>query len=430
MSLTANRANDRESFDFSTTCTQTNASHQSSPVKLQHELPDSFPSSPIVHLTDSENSSLHRNSTHNSPYWRPPQITTAIPHSSSSRPTTPRQAPGRLWNPQNYSPRVTTTPTSIPDPDYDIPPVPVLNPTAPLPATDEYPLLTIPERRRSRQSIQSHRSPRTSLVVEPVSSTERSDRETVGLPFAQQSQNRNRHTAVHNNVVREGNIEVMVGQTKSPHDGALSVPIDTSDLETGIAGDGRLRRSPSKVTLPTNVHAGDRPDTQHGEDAGDDVSALEWGPSHPCYPHLNPHVPLSSPLYRSTRIIRVPRDWLVAGDLAPTFANVYPEVLDSVLPEDEFRRVVRHINDEVTEAFNPFSWRAWLDTILGVATFWLWDDLGFTAVKKELKSLEHWLQRWNTEIGAKDGVQLIPLRRTGYMSVCSTLLVSIATSIS
>jgi hypothetical protein len=212
----------------------------------------------------------------------------------------------------------------------------------------------------------------------------------------------------------------MVGPSKDTEGGALSVPIDSEDVESGLAADQRLKRSPSKVTLPVNLQPGtDRSDTRHDDDAGDDAtSSLEWGPSHPCYPHLNPHVPLDSPLYSSTRIIRVPRDWLVVGDLAPTFANVYPEVLENVMSEDEFRHLVRHINDEVLAAFNPFGWRAWLDTILGIATFWLWDDLGFTGVKRRLRGLEDWLQNWNKSVGEKDGVQIIPLRRTAYMTVC------------
>jgi hypothetical protein len=108
---------------------------------------------------------------------------------------------------------------------------------------------------------------------------------------------------------------------------------------------------------------------------------------------------------------------MIAGDLAPTFANVYPEILDSVMPEDEFRRVVRHINNVVLDAYNPFGWRAWLDMILGIATFWLWDDLGLTGVKSKLKQLENWLSGWNREVGSKEGVQIIPLRRTAYLTV-------------
>lgn len=306
----------------------------------------------------------------------------------------------------------------------DIPPVPIIYPASQTAARDEYPLLTLPEQRRSRQSLQSPRSPNTSLFVEPVSSTDRSDRASVSLPFSHISQNKPKHTARHGNTVREGNIEVMVGEAAKSNNEGVSVPIDTTDIESGAGGDHRMLRSASKVTLPTILQSGaDRPDTRHDDDAAEDAASnLEWGPSHPCYPHLNPHVSLSSPLYNSTRIIRVPRDWLVAGDLAPTFANVYPEVLDSAMPEDEFRRVIRHVNEEVIAAHNPFSGRAWLDTILSIATLWLWDDFGFTGVKRRLRSLERWLEEWNRGVGTKEGVQIIPLRRTAYMSVCAIKL--------
>ncbi|KAF2095044.1 hypothetical protein NA57DRAFT_18473, partial [Rhizodiscina lignyota] len=143
----------------------------------------------------------------------------------------------------------------------------------------------------------------------------------------------------------------------------------------------------------------------------------QWGPSHPCFPHLNPHVPLDSPLYESTKIIRVKRDWMVAGDLAPTFANLYPEVLDPLVSEESFRTIIRKINSELVAAFSPFTMRAWIDALLGLATFWLWDDAGLTGVKSRLKHLETWIEQWNRGEGSKEGVQIIPLRRTGYMTL-------------
>lgn len=142
-----------------------------------------------------------------------------------------------------------------------------------------------------------------------------------------------------------------------------------------------------------------------------------WGPSHPCFPHPNPHVPLSSPLYESTRVIRIKRDWMIAGDLAPAFSNMYPEILDPLLPEGQFRQIVSKLNDELIDIFSPWRWRNWLDIMLAALTFWIWDDLGMTDVKQRLIALEEWLERWNREVGAKDGVTVIPLRRTAYMTV-------------
>lgn len=153
----------------------------------------------------------------------------------------------------------------------------------------------------------------------------------------------------------------------------------------------------------------------------------EWGPQHPCYPHLNPHVPLDSPEYTTTRIIRIRRDWLLEGDLAPTFSNLYPDILDPAgLSEQEFRRVIDKLNGELVPAFSPYNWRNVLDGVLGLATGWLWDDFGFTAVKSRLRSLENWIEQWNAEMaramGAEEGShvippKIIPLRRTGYMSL-------------
>lgn len=151
----------------------------------------------------------------------------------------------------------------------------------------------------------------------------------------------------------------------------------------------------------------------------------EWGPQHPCYPHLNPHVPTSSPEYASTRIIRVRRDWLIEGDLAPTFSNLYPEILDPAgVSEQEFRRVIEKLNGELIPIFNPYYWRNILDGMLGVLTGWIWDDMGFTSAKSRLRSLEGWIQKWNIEMekatGSEEGAvapKIVPLRRTGYMNV-------------
>lgn len=105
------------------------------------------------------------------------------------------------------------------------------------------------------------------------------------------------------------------------------------------------------------------------------------------------------------------------GDLAPTFANLYPEILDPLVSEEEFRVVIKKINDTLIEAFDPLSFRAWLDAVMGMATFWLWDDAGLTKVKRQLAGLEQWIDDWNQNSGEKEGVRIIPLRRTGYMTL-------------
>lgn len=161
-----------------------------------------------------------------------------------------------------------------------------------------------------------------------------------------------------------------------------------------------------------------------GEDIQGDMGE-EWGPQHPCFPHLNPHVPIGSSEYQSTRIIRIRRDWLLQGDLAPTFSNLYPEILDPAgFSEQEFRRVIEKLNGELVPIFSPYDWRNILDATLGLVTGWLWDDFGFTGVKSRLNRLEAWIEQWNQEIektmGSEEGAtppKLISLRRTGYMTV-------------
>ncbi|KAF2142989.1 uncharacterized protein K452DRAFT_195280, partial [Aplosporella prunicola CBS 121167] len=152
-------------------------------------------------------------------------------------------------------------------------------------------------------------------------------------------------------------------------------------------------------------------------DVDDDDDEYTWGPSHPCFPHVNPHVPVTSPLYSTTRVIRVKRDWMVAGDLAPAFQNLYPEVLDPLVTEDAFRDIVKKINRELVAAFSPWTLRAWADAVVGAATLWMWEDAGFTGVKARLRALEDWIEDWNREVGTRDGVRIIPLRRTGYLTL-------------
>ena len=190
-----------------------------------------------------------------------------------------------------------------------------------------------------------------------------------------------------------------------------------SDAERGLKLDDQI---PNRAALPkrqANRSQSSLPrDTsspQNGAISTEiQVEHYSWGPSHPCFPHRNPHVPLSSPLYHSTRIIRIKRDWMIAGDLAPTFSNLYPEILEAFLTEREFRQIIKKLNTELVEIFSPWSWRNWLDLVLGILTLWAWEDFGLTNVKRRLSNVETWLQRWNTEY-----VSIVPLRRTAYMSV-------------
>jgi hypothetical protein len=202
-----------------------------------------------------------------------------------------------------------------------------------------------------------------------------------------------------------------------------------------LSQDPRPRRVPSQMSLGSQAHIASVPSNtgQNASAAGggggggggaeaegggqETAEELAWGPAHPCYPHLNPHVPLRSNEFLTTRVIRVRRDWMIRGDLAPAFSNLYPEILDPLLSEQEFRKVIAYVNGELVKAFNPFSLRSWLDGAVGLLTGWFWEDLGATAIKGHLARVEAWIDAWNREVGAKDGVRIWSLRRTAYMSL-------------
>lgn len=120
----------------------------------------------------------------------------------------------------------------------------------------------------------------------------------------------------------------------------------------------------------------------------------------------------------ATRIIRVQRDWLVAGDLYPALQNLYPEILIGYVSEDEFRSIIETSNKMLKEAFDPWTTSSWLDAALGVATGFLWDNTGMTATKRKVAHLEKWLDGWNHEAQRQGKeVSLIGPRKTGFLSL-------------
>lgn len=264
---------------------------------------------------------------------------------------------------------------------------------------DEHPLLTLPEQRLSRQS------PASSLAVQR-STPAASSRTSFALPRDRRSLPLDEQPSSPNMALQH-----VAGPADAPQP-----PVPgrrPADLEAAAT----LSKQPTRASLPSrpsSMHSNPQSD---GAADPDDASEFPWGPSHPCFPHANPHVPLHSPLYHTTRIIRIKRDWMVKGDLAPTYANLYPEILDPLIAEDDFRKIVQRINDSLVEAFDPFTFRACLDAVMGVATFWLWDDAGLTKVKRKLAELEGWIEDWNRNHGENEGVSIIPLRRTGYLTV-------------
>lgn len=174
---------------------------------------------------------------------------------------------------------------------------------------------------------------------------------------------------------------------------------------------------------------------RHDPEPGDPFHSTvhpPWNERHHCFPHQNPHVPAGSPLAAATRIIRIPRDYTIVGDLAPTFSNIFPETLSPWVSEQDFRSIADRINTRLIEAYDPFTWRAALELLLGLLTGWLWDDLVGGKGQRGAMAVEAMIRDWNAartaereererRTGIVDEeealVRMIDLRRTGYLCV-------------
>lgn len=197
----------------------------------------------------------------------------------------------------------------------------------------------------------------------------------------------------------------------------VSLPLNRQASRKSINSASALEK-PSRE----NIH-GDAPaapirasaDTGHSGASEDD---FPWGPSHPCFPHPNPHCSPDSEEHRQTRVIRVRRDWFNSGDLYPQYANLYPEILDPLVLDSDFRFLITNINNRIERAANPYTARAWLDAAMGVVTGFVWDDMGLTGVKHGVKGLEQFIDRWNAQkAGEGHDVRLVQLRKTGFMAL-------------
>ncbi|KAK4994961.1 hypothetical protein LTR66_005119 [Elasticomyces elasticus] len=213
--------------------------------------------------------------------------------------------------------------------------------------------------------------------------------------------------------------------------------LQNTDLEAGNNQPSYpLHRRPSRASLPSHLSRPHSQRTQRSRQSqqpssvsrsrstvGTEVEEYVWGPTHPCFPHPNPHVPRGSKEEAATRVIRVKRDWMIAGDLAPAFQNLYPEILDPYVTEPEFRRVVEYLNTELVAAYDPWGARNMFDAVAGVLTGFLYEDAGLTGIKRRLDSVEKWIEDWNREQAekekAEDGgrAKLISLKRVGYLSL-------------
>ncbi|KAJ5360370.1 Golgin subfamily A member 7/ERF4 [Penicillium concentricum] len=298
----------------------------------------------------------------------------------------------RLANPVNYVPRITPITVHPHQSDESLP-------LGFGHSRDAHPLLSVPERRRSRLTP----SP-SSLLVERSQGETESGRTSIALPPR------------HRRSEDFASTEMAFAGSAARETENLRPPEAVHLTQNGTRQNDRARYAQSQTSLRSQSQIASVP-SNTGLPPADVAEELAWGPAHPCFPHINPHVPIGSREHMTTRVIRIRRDWMIKGDLAPTFSNLYPEILDPLLSEHEFRRVISTVNDGIIKAFDPFSLRNWFDGVVGLLTGWVWDDLNAPGTKSQLQNVEAWLENWNREVGAKDGVHIWSLRRTAYMSL-------------
>ena len=199
---------------------------------------------------------------------------------------------------------------------------------------------------------------------------------------------------------------------------------------TSVSDADATAGSTSSTPHPPSAHPCDRtsltsrPSTLHEEDELSDDDDEEptdedWSHYHPCYPHPNPHVPLDSPEFQTTRVIRIPRDYEINGDNTPAYSIVYPVILDPYVTEEQFRMLVDTLNEQLRAAYDPWNKWNWIDALLGLVTLWVWEELWPSYIKRRLREVDGTVVRWNERLRGQ-GAVVVGLRRTGYINVSLT----------
>lgn len=228
---------------------------------------------------------------------------------------------------------------------------------------------------------------------------------------------------------QDADLESQIPQTATARPSRASLPLDRRPSRKSLLTESSSHPSlaqaaaaqeqqPAVPAIPQQYTIGRQSQDTAPIEEEVEENEIAWGPQHPCFPHPNPHVPLGSQDYEWTRIIRVQRDWLIAGDLYPALQNIYPEILVDYISEPEFRTVIETLNRMLKETFSPTAARSVVDSVMGVLTGFLWDDAGLTGPKGGVKKIEAWTDRWNQD-KASTGLQvrLIPLRKTAFLSL-------------
>ena len=111
---------------------------------------------------------------------------------------------------------------------------------------------------------------------------------------------------------------------------------------------------------------------------------------------------------------------MINGDNTPAFSIVYPVILEPYVSEDQFRKIIDGVNENLRLAFDPWNKWNWIDVIMGLVTFWIWEEFWPTYVKRGLREVEKVLEVWNETLG-KQGAKVVGLRRSAYITVCLSL---------
>lgn len=222
-------------------------------------------------------------------------------------------------------------------------------------------------------------------------------------------------------IPQDGDLESQTTHSITSRPSRASLPVNRQPSRRTLNDNSShpsLRHQLSARRVNNGNYAASRQSRDTSPADSQEEEELAWGPQHPCFPHPNPHVPLNSSEHGATRIIRIQRDWLVAGDVYPALQNLYPEILADFITETEFRAIVETLNKMLEEAFTPWSASSWIDTGLSIMTGFLWDNMGLTASKRKVREMEKWIDQWNRE-AEREGFEarLIDLRRSGFLSL-------------
>lgn len=171
----------------------------------------------------------------------------------------------------------------------------------------------------------------------------------------------------------------------------------------------------------------------------------------------NNYVPFDSSTYRLTRIVRIPRAYETTelSYLVPQFSTYlpgnepaslkeaedkfiaageydnnifgttsYPPLIPQHLSEEEYKMIVKEVNQYLYEAFSPFKWRVFAENFLDVVTGTLYTKFfnRFIAENRSQAKLHELETFVSEEINGKlfkdKEIRLISPRRSGYLSVC------------